>query len=41
MRRARFLVPVLAFAGVAVALGIGLTLNPREIPSALDRKSVV
>ena len=40
MRRARFLVPVLAFAGVAVALGIGLTLNPREIPSALIGRPV-
>ena len=33
--RVRFLVPMLVFGGIAVALGIGLTLNPREIPSTL------
>ena len=32
--------PLLAFLGVVVLLGIGLTLNPREIPSPLIGKSV-
>lgn len=35
-----FLLPVLVFLGIAVFLGIGLTLNPREIPSPLIGKSV-
>ncbi len=39
-RRAAWLTPLLVFAGVAVFLGIGLTLNPREIPSALIGKPV-
>ncbi|MEQ8246644.1 MAG: DsbE family thiol:disulfide interchange protein [Alphaproteobacteria bacterium] len=38
--RARYLVPVAAFFVIAVALGIGLTLRPREIPSALIGKPV-
>lgn len=33
--RSRYLVPLLVFCGLAVALAIGLTLNPREIPSTL------
>ena len=33
--RARYLLPVLIFLVVATARGIGLTLKPREIPSAL------
>ena len=39
-RRAAWLTPLLVFAGVAVFLGIGLTLNPREIPSPLIGKPV-
>ncbi|MFQ5755467.1 MAG: DsbE family thiol:disulfide interchange protein [Acidiferrobacterales bacterium] len=35
-----FLLPVLVFLGIAVFLGIGLTLNPREIPSPLIGKPV-
>jgi len=31
----KFLIPLIAFLSVAVMLGIGLTLNPRELPSAL------
>ena len=33
--RARFLAPLGLFAAVALALGVGLTLKPRDIPSAL------
>jgi cytochrome c biogenesis protein CcmG/thiol:disulfide interchange protein DsbE len=39
MRLGTFL-PIAIFAALAVALGIGLTLNPREIPSALIDKPV-
>ncbi len=39
-RRAALLVPLLLFAGVVVFLSVGLTLNPREIPSALIGKPV-
>lgn len=35
-----FLVPLLLFAGLVVALGVGLTLNPREVPSPLIGKQV-
>lgn len=35
----RFL-PLLVFLGLAVLFGIGLTLNPREVPSPLIGKSV-
>lgn len=35
----RFL-PVILFGLLAIALGIGLTLNPREIPTALQDKPV-
>lgn len=34
------LVPLLLFAGVVVVLAIGLTLNPREVPSPLIGKPV-
>jgi cytochrome c biogenesis protein CcmG/thiol:disulfide interchange protein DsbE len=34
-RRLAFLLPVVLFVVVAVGLGIGLTRNPQEIPSAL------
>jgi cytochrome c biogenesis protein CcmG/thiol:disulfide interchange protein DsbE len=33
-------VPLLVFLGLAVLFGIGLTLNPREVPSPLIGKSV-
>lgn len=36
----RFLLPVAGFVVVAVGLGVGLTLKPREIPSALIGKPV-
>jgi hypothetical protein len=39
-RRLGFLLPVLVFVVVAVGLGIGLTRNPQEIPSALIGKAV-
>jgi cytochrome c biogenesis protein CcmG/thiol:disulfide interchange protein DsbE len=29
----RFLIPLIVFAGLVVFLGIGLTLDPREVPS--------
>lgn len=38
--RARYILPVFIFLGVATALGIGLTLKPREIPSALIGKPI-
>jgi cytochrome c biogenesis protein CcmG/thiol:disulfide interchange protein DsbE len=40
LRRLGFLLPVAIFAVVAVGLGIGLTRNPQEIPSALIGKPV-
>jgi hypothetical protein len=40
LRRFGFLLPVLVFVIVAVGLGIGLTRNPQEIPSALIGKPV-
>ena len=33
--RLRYFAPVLVFAGIAVLFGVGLTLRPSEIPSAL------
>jgi len=38
--RAAFLIPVVFFLGLAVALGWGLTRDPRELPSALIGKPV-
>lgn len=35
-----YLVPVLIFLGMALLLGLGLTLNPREVPSALIGRPV-
>jgi cytochrome c biogenesis protein CcmG, thiol:disulfide interchange protein DsbE len=40
LRRLGFLLPVVVFVMVAVGLGIGLTRNPQEIPSALIGKPV-
>jgi cytochrome c biogenesis protein CcmG/thiol:disulfide interchange protein DsbE len=40
LRRLGFLLPVAFFVVVAVGLGIGLTRNPQEIPSALIGKPV-
>ncbi len=40
LRRPGFLLPVVAFVIIAVGLGIGLTRNPQEIPSALIGKPV-
>ena len=40
LRRLGFLLPVLLFLLVAIGLGIGLTRNPQEIPSALIGKPV-
>lgn len=34
----KFLIPLIAFIGLAVFLGIGLTLNPRELPSTFINK---
>ena len=36
--KARFLVPLGIFIGLLVLLGVGLTLNPREVPSPLIGK---
>ena len=38
MLRARFLIPLAVFAVMVVFLGVGLTLNPREVPSPLINK---
>lgn len=38
--RLLYLVPAIAFIGIAAALAIGLTLNPSRIPSALIDKPV-
>lgn len=38
--RLGLLLPLLLFLGLAVLLGIGLTLNPREVPSPLIGKPV-
>lgn len=40
LRSLVFVLPVLAFAGLAIALGFGLTRDPRVIPSALIGKPV-
>jgi cytochrome c biogenesis protein CcmG/thiol:disulfide interchange protein DsbE len=40
LRRLGLLLPVVVFVMVAVGLGIGLTRNPQEIPSALIGKPV-
>jgi cytochrome c biogenesis protein CcmG, thiol:disulfide interchange protein DsbE len=39
-RRFSALVPLAVFGGIAVFLGIGLTLNPREVPSPLIGRPV-
>ncbi len=39
-RKPIFLVPLAAFTIIALAFAIGLTLNPRELPSVLIGKSV-
>lgn len=38
MLRARFLIPLVVFGVMVVFLGVGLTLNPREVPSPLIDK---
>jgi len=38
MLRARFLIPLAIFVLLVVVLGIGLTLDPREVPSPLINK---
>jgi cytochrome c biogenesis protein CcmG/thiol:disulfide interchange protein DsbE len=38
MLRARFLIPLAIFAVLVVFLGVGLTLDPREVPSPLINK---
>lgn len=40
LRRPAFLVALAVFAALAVLLAVGLTLNPREIPSPLIGKPV-
>lgn len=40
LRRRAFLVPLVVFAAIAGVLAVGLTLNPREIPSPLIGKPV-
>jgi len=39
-RRATLLLPLVLFVGIGVFLAVGLTRNPREIPSALIGKPV-
>lgn len=39
-RRLVLLIPILVFVSLATLLGVGLTLNPREIPSPLIGKPV-
>ena len=39
-RRIAMLVPLAVFAGIAVFFAIGLTLDPREVPSVLIGKPV-
>ena len=39
-RREARVVPLLVFLGLAAVLGVGLTLNPREVPSPLIGKLV-
>ena len=36
----RFLLPVLLFAGVATALGVGLTIKPGDLPSVMINQQV-
>ena len=38
MKTLRFLIPLALFAGVLLFLGVGLGLNPREVPSPLIGK---
>ncbi len=38
-RNLRTLLPLVLFLGVAIFLGIGLTLDPRKIPSPLIRRT--
>jgi len=38
--RMTFLIPLLAFGALTLVLGIGLSLNPREVPSPLIGKAV-
>ncbi|TAK72514.1 MAG: DsbE family thiol:disulfide interchange protein [Betaproteobacteria bacterium] len=38
MLRARYLIPLVVFIVLVVFLGVGLTLNPREVPSPLINK---
>lgn len=40
MARARYLVPLVLFLGIAVFLGIGLTKDPSKVPSPLIGKPV-
>ena len=40
MLRPAFLVPLVVFAAIGLLLAVGLTLNPREIPSPLIGKPV-
>jgi len=40
LRRLMFLIPFAAFAGIAVAFAIGLTMDPRKLPSMLIGKEV-
>lgn len=35
----KFIIPLIAFIAMAILLGRGLTLNPRDLPSALINKS--
>jgi cytochrome c biogenesis protein CcmG/thiol:disulfide interchange protein DsbE len=39
-RRLAFLISLVAFGVLALMLGVGLSLNPREVPSPLIGKSV-
>jgi cytochrome c biogenesis protein CcmG/thiol:disulfide interchange protein DsbE len=38
--RLKFIIPLAIFLGLAVAFGIGLTMNPKDIPSVLINKKI-
>ncbi|MCB1858558.1 MAG: DsbE family thiol:disulfide interchange protein [Gammaproteobacteria bacterium] len=38
--KARYLIPLVIFVGLVALLGVGLTLNPRDVPSVLIDKPV-
>lgn len=39
-RRMAFIIPIIVFSGIAIAFAIGLTLDPKKLPSMLIGKTV-